>query len=167
MKNINKNKKAQTEMMGLVILVVLIVIGLMFYVRFAILGQQAPTDTSLDLQRAIFIAGALSKVDICENTNLQQAIAACDNQEQVCSRDSCEMIKEEVPKIVSAALGGEFDIAGNKTVDSGKMFSFYVMQKDKTLVEAGKCPGKKGTVGSYPFKSDITSKEYVINYKLC
>jgi len=160
-------KKAQTEMIGLVILVVLLTIAALFYVKFGILNQQPALDTSISLERAVFIAAAISKVEICLNTSLQEAISYCDLKQDVCGKNACDVIKKEVPSIIDVAFAGEFEISDTGVAANSKLVSFYVNQKDKTIVEVGKCPGKKGVVGSYPFKSDISGKEYIINYKLC
>lgn len=152
-------KKAQTEMIGLVILVVLIVLGLVFYLKFAVLDVKPKTDTSLDQQRAIFIAGAIAKVYLYENVSLQNAVAMCDSG----VTDSCDKIKELVPKIVKVSLGGEYDVAVTDKDEKG--FSFNASSKGKQVIAVGEC--KFGTAGSYPFKSDITNKEYSLTYKLC
>lgn len=153
------NKKSQTEMIGLVILVVLIVIGLVFYVKFAIVDAKPKADTSLDQQRAIFIAGAIAKVYLYENVSLQDAVAMCDSG----MSDSCDKIKELLPKIVKASLGSEYDVAAVGKDEKG--FSFNASSKGKQVIAVGEC--SFGTAGSYPFKSDITNKEYSLVYKIC
>lgn len=153
------NKKAQTEMIGLVILVVLIVLGLVFYLKFAVLDVKPKLDTSLDQQRAIFIAGAIAKVYLYENVSLQDAVAMCDFGVS----DSCGKIKELVPKIVKVSLGGGYDVAVTDKDEKG--FSFNASSKGKQVIAVGDC--RFGTAGSYPFKSDITSKEYSLMYKIC
>lgn len=153
------NKKAQTEMIGLVILVVLIVLGLVFYLKFVVLDVKPKVDTSLDQQRAIFIAGAMAKVYLYENVSLQDAVAMCDSG----VTDSCDKIKELVPKIVKVSLGGEYEVVVKDK--EGKGFSFNASSKGKQVIVVGDC--KFGTAGSYPFKSDITNKEYSLMYKLC
>lgn len=163
---IMNDRKAQTEIMGLVILVVLLVIGMLFYVKFALMTEKPSGDNSLELQRAVFIAGALAKVSICENISLQEAIGYCDNGENICGEKACDIIQKQVPIIVKSALGGEYEVA--KPNVEGKKFSFFASKKDVVVSgsEVGKCPAK-GIVGTYTFKSEITGKEYSANYKLC
>lgn len=146
-------------MIGLVILVVLIVIGMLFYVKFALIPSKPEKDTSLELQRAIFIAGAIAKVYLYENVSLQDAVAMCDSG----VIDSCDKIKELVPKIVKVSLGGEYEVAVHDKDMKG--FSFNASSKGKQVIAVGEC--RFGTAGSYPFKSDITSKEYSLMYKIC
>lgn len=161
------NKRSQTEILGLVILVVLLTIGALFYVKYGILSEQPTRDTTIDLQRAVFIASAISRVNICTNVSLQEAIAYCDSGEIICRENACNVIKRNVPEIIDVAFAGEFVISNSGVSESGKLISFYVNQKDKNIIEVGKCLGKKGVVGSYPFKSEISNKEYTINYKVC
>lgn len=158
-------RKSQTEMMGLVILVLLIVIGAMFYVKFGLMSNKPEPDTSLAVQRAIFVAGAVARVDVCKNITLQQAIAYCDIKGQACGKDACVYIKEEVPKIIAAALGGEYEL-GTAGI-AGKKFLFNVTRKGVQIAAAGVCPRFSGVPGTYTFKSDITQKEYDVVYKLC
>lgn len=157
-------KKAQTEMIGLVIIVVLLLIAGLFYIRFAF-SAKPQQDTSLELQKAFFIANALSKVEICNGNGLQEIIAYCDLGEEVCGKNACSLIKQEIPKIIKLAFAGDIDVGTGK--EGEKAFSFYVLKKDVKIAEVGVCYGKEGVDGRYAFKSEISGKDYTVVYRAC
>jgi hypothetical protein len=160
-----QNKKAQTEMMGLVILVVILLLGAVFYVKFAIIDKKVEVDTSLFHQRAFFIASAIAKVQIDGNLTLQEAVPRCDNDE----RDICDMIKQKIPEIVGLALGNEYQLGGKNGIYEGKLYAFNITKNGditsgKEVVASGDCGDLSKTTASYPLPG---SKGYNINYILC
>lgn len=165
------SRKGQTEMIGLLIIVILIAIGMVFYVKFTMTNTRPNLELqSLNLQRAVFTAGAISKVEICGNYSLEKAAALCDSgNARICEgKGACDVIKEKMPAIIKSVLGAEYEVAGeSKDAIQGKMFAFDVKSGEKSIARAGECSLKNRIVGSSYFKSEITKKEYTVDYMIC
>ena len=100
-----RNRIGQIEMIGLVIVVILIVIGLLFYVRFGVLRDEPiRQDTVVNNARLINLMGALFNFNICESTQLQEAMVACYNDKEICDKtDSCTFVKDKVEEILQSS----------------------------------------------------------------
>ena len=77
-------KKGQLEMIGLMIIVIILVLGGLFYLRFALTPEEKKEDTSV---QAYNLMNAVLNVYICGNTSLRSAIVSCDLGESICDND--------------------------------------------------------------------------------
>lgn len=101
-------KRAQIEIVGLVIIVVIFVFSAIIFLRIYLASNPS---TSLDenlllTQKANNLANSIKGVDTC-NSNMAQAIVSCCGAEPFCGRDACSFVSGEIAKIVNLTLSGE------------------------------------------------------------
>lgn len=104
------SRSAQIEMIGLVIVVILLVIGLLFYFKFGILRKEMTAgDPTRDLVYATNLMGALLNIEVCEQEyKLDEVLVRCFEDSQGYSTGvfcndlgSCDYAKEEIEKIMA------------------------------------------------------------------
>jgi flagellin-like protein len=145
-------RKGQIEIIGLLIVVVLIVIGALFYVKFALLTpdddfQKLHSD-SIDSNNLI---NAILNVKVCENTiKIKDGIVACANNEVICDQDACGLVEEGINTI--------FETIGDKKR------SFVVLEGEKVFLELGECEYGVAS-GKYPIRGDYSS--YDVQLRVC
>ena len=97
-------KKGQVEMIGLVLFVIILVIGLLFYVKFGVLKDNGPKeDTALKQAYATNLMGAVLNVKVCESApvKIDEGIVACFNGEQLCEQEACSYVKSQINQITA------------------------------------------------------------------
>lgn len=101
-------KKAQIEIVGLVIIVIILVFSAIIFLRIYLASNPSTSlDESLLLtQKANNLANSIKGVDVC-NSNMAQAIVFCCSAESFCGRDACSFVSGEIAKIVNLTLSGE------------------------------------------------------------
>ena len=61
-------------------------------------------DTVVNNARLINLMGALFNFNICESTQLQEAMVACYNDKEICDKtDSCTFVKDKVEEILQSS----------------------------------------------------------------
>ncbi len=119
-----KGKKAQMEIMGMMIIVIILVIAALFYVKFVVLQPKKEGASTIIQEQAYNLMNAVLNVKVCEgNVSVRDAIKACKEGGDLCGEDTpCTYIKEEIEKIVSMSMPKNYVdyefIAGNP-VSSG------------------------------------------------
>ena len=124
----NQNK-AQMEMMGLVVIVVLVSIGMLFYISFKINTSQQPStepqEEYTDKQLATnYLQAALKTTSECKDLNVQQLLQDCALFKNIdCVRgNSCFFVNETLDEI------------NNKTLESWNQgYHFKIWHRDKLL----------------------------------
>ena len=99
-------KKAQTEIMGLMIIVVLIVVIGLFAFRFMLMNQSSSNDEYLSI-KANNLINSIKMTSICEK-NMGDAIIACCNNQNFCEREACGLVKEEINRIINSSIEENF-----------------------------------------------------------
>ncbi len=100
----NLSKSAQIEMIGLVIVVVILSIGLLFYVKFVVFKTDpVKADTTVENAYVTNLMGAIFNIKVCDNSpiKIQDAIIDCYNDLRVCEQDACEYVKLQTEDIIS------------------------------------------------------------------
>lgn len=98
-------KRGQIEMIGLVIVVILLVIGLLLYVKLSVFRQETPKE-DITIQNAYVtnLMGAVFNIKICESApvKIEEGIVKCFNgNEQICGVEACSYVKNQINTIVS------------------------------------------------------------------
>src|SRR3989344_8037529 len=92
-------KRGQTEMLGLVIIVILIVIGALFYVRFGILGksgERQQKENTINAIQAYNLMNAIMNVKVCGNVSIREGFALCKNNGNLCDENACTYLDNEI-----------------------------------------------------------------------
>lgn len=127
-------KKGQTEVVGLLIIVILLLVLGLILLRFSV----KPFSSTL--------ADARSSL---ESTRLLQALVLTtiqgkpfQEQAVLCSQDSstCQNLRLELESVFSVLL------------KKGQKYSFYLTYQDQNIVRIEQCP--VGVLSSYPFSAD-------------
>jgi len=144
-------KKAQTEIMGLVIIVILIIIGMVFVIRFFIFDE--PIDYKkqfIQTELASNMLNTLLKTTSgCGGLSMTELIRDCNQDKSIiCNgKDSCSYFIEETEQIF-------MDTLEKWNVD----YEFKVFnEEDKPIITLGKkCVGdKRSKLFSIPTESEI------------
>lgn len=148
-------RKGQLEMIGLMIIVIILVIGALFYVKFALMPKDKKKQDVVTSIQAYNLMNAVLNVYICGNTSLRSAIVSCDLNEGIC--------------------GEECDFKGDYSVFSDKIdgivksvtyldYGFYV---NKGEIEVFKIEGCKFGQTSPPYPISERNMYYTAYFKLC
>lgn len=150
-------KKGQMEMIGLVIIVILLIIGALFYLRFAVFDhQEQRSESTIRVTQAYNLMNALINVDMCGKP-LKEALAQCKEQPQepYCEgKDACGFLQEKIPSIVDPIL--------HETIGVG--YSFEAKKGEEAYLTFGTC--EIGT-NSPPLRFTSQGRQYQAYFKLC
>ena len=119
-----KDKKAQMEIMGMMIIVIILVIAALFYVKFVVLQPKKEGASTLVQEQAYNLMNAVLNVKVCDNNvSVRDAIKACKEGGYLCGEDSaCIYIGEEIKTIVSMSMPkdyADYEFIAGKPVSSG------------------------------------------------
>lgn len=107
--------KAQTETMGLAIIVVLLLVIGLIALKFMIQGTPIVSQDSYLSSKANNLANSIIKANVCTG-NFEQAIVACCNNEAFCNIDACSLVQSELNNLsinVNEKITSEaFDASG-------------------------------------------------------
>lgn len=96
------NKKGQSEVIGLVVIVlILIVVGLIF-LRFY-LTNESNNKESVSNIKANNLVSAIKQASVCNGDMVDVIVSCCSNKE-FCGRDSCQLANDEIRKITEKSL---------------------------------------------------------------
>lgn len=151
-------RKGQTEMIGLVVIVVLLMIGALFYVRFGILDKEKPKEEStVRVTQAYNLMNALINLQLCEDKSLGDALAQCkEEQNKIFCKEqtACDFVKQEVPHILDPIL--------HETI--GVEYSFEAKKGEEVYLSFGRC---ETGINSPPFRFPESKPRYQAFFKLC
>lgn len=157
--------KGQVEIFGLLIVVILIVIGGLFYLKFAFLTETEEKTDDYSGQ-AYNLMNALLKLSICGNLSLKEAVLYCkeDNigkDAYLCDGvDICQEVKQEILAVVEPFmdennLNYAFFVKEGFNVDGGE---------NLLVLNENDC--KFGSV-SPVYKFKVNEERYSAYFKLC
>lgn len=150
-----KNKKAQQEMVGFALIVVIVIIGLMVFLIIS-LGEKPNEDEGL-IARSI-LTSILKHTTNCaivyipNYDNFQDLIKSC-NQNKICSnldKPACTYLNESLNEVLETTLSKENYI---------NYYSMeYGIKNEPPLnkIESGNCTGKV-TISQIPIISDTST----------
>ena len=120
-----KDKKAQMEIMGMMIIVIILVIAALFYVKFVVLQPKKEGASTLVQEQAYNLMNAVLNVKVCwGNVSVRDAIKACKEGGNLCGEDedACIYIGDEIKTIVSMSMPkdyADYQFIAGKPVSSG------------------------------------------------
>jgi hypothetical protein len=130
------NRKAQIEMIGLVIVVILLAIGFLFYVKFGILDQDVSSeDPAIEQVYITNLMVSLMNVKVCENDPIQlkEAVVRCFNQELACGESACDYSSGQIKSLINQIGINKYKNYSVWLVKSGKIE--YVLNECKTGIQ--------------------------------
>ena len=145
-------KKGQTEIIGLVVIVMLIVIGALFYVKFVVLGgknDQMNKENTISSTQAYNLMNAIMNVNVCGNVSVREGFVKCKNNENLCDRNACDYLDSEIDNIVKSVIYKNYSLNVNS---SGWNYGL------------GSC---KYGVSSYPYIYNVKGDTYKAVFKIC
>ncbi len=150
-------RHGQIEMIGLVILVVILIFGALFYVRFQMLQPvQSKQDDTLVTTQAYNLLSALLPLPLCEKRTIKDALIQCSEgiSAPFCADySSCQILHEQLPIILGSVLDHSL----------GLKYSFHARSENAVFFEIPGCT--RGITPSYPFQE--SGKNYEIVLTLC
>ncbi len=148
-------KSGQVEMIGLVIVVVLLVLGALFYAGLALGRNPVKKEATLEVAYINNLLNAMLNVKVCDETwQFSDEIVACFNGEDLCGENSCEFLKSEIDKVM-AAVG----LKGLRTY-----YLWIESENEKKVILGEEC--KSGSKADIKI-SGRNDRVYEVNLKLC
>lgn len=120
--------KGQTEIIGLVVVVILLILGGLIYLRLQTNPPQDYSELRTNV-RATHILQALTLITI-EGKQLKDHLVDCHQEKR------CDVLKKEIPAILQAAL------------PQNQAYQFVALQGEKELLRLGTC--STGIASSFP-----------------
>ena len=118
-----KDKKAQMEIMGMMIIVIILVIAALFYVKFVVLQPKKEGASTLVQEQGYNLMNAVLNVKVCDgNVSVRDAIKACKEGGDLCGDNACIYIGDEIKTIVSMSMPkdyADYEFIAGKPVSSG------------------------------------------------
>ena len=155
-------RKGQTEIIGLMIVVIIIVIGGLFYLKSGVLDEanKFPEEkfSSVRQIQAMSLMNTIINLDVCENEEdtvlLKDALVAIEDSATICGGDA--------RNIVTTFLSS--DIQPLIEENMGFTFYFWVIKDKNVLFSYNQCEiGKES--GIYPIKVD--RRTFEAHLRLC
>lgn len=120
-------KKAQQEIVGLMVIVIILVFAVLF---FLMLSSKTPELPSLkDVAEATSTLNIISKVNLCPEVTLEEAVKLCSQNLNTCNKNACELVKEESTKMLKLILKPK------------EAFKMSITKDESSILEFGSCIG--------------------------
>lgn len=148
-------RKAQIEVMGLVVVVVVILFAAILFLRIYLASDFSFSDDSFLLSaKANNLANTIKGLDVC-NSNMQEAIIACCIGESFCGREACGFVSEVVSNVVNLTFSSEGVNLLIKDNDGRTCVAY----------EGAKCAGSAVASSPLPIKGSAGSAD--VSIKIC
>lgn len=144
-------KKAQTEIIGLVVIVTIIIIAVVLFIRLSVLKPTSHSSTSIESIEANNMLNALLKTSVCD-ISIQEAIQQCSQKINICDQEPCAYTVEKIKEILQASLDEKTD------------YSFIALADSNPIIKIESC---KTGISASPFSLPSRGTVYTINFKLC
>ena len=132
-----RGKRAQEEMLGFAFVIVLVIIVGSVILMLTLRGPSSPVEK--ESARVNSLLNSISHFTTsCNKESVQQLILACRGGKITCGQDSCELVKEEVTKILEQALVGDFRFSAEVTAEGEEQILLEIKKE-----ENGECPGER------------------------
>jgi competence protein ComGC len=168
----NIQKKAQSELLGFVIVVLIISVGLLFVVGFMVMNaKNASTRTAFtDKQLAVNLNKALLQTTSeCDGKQVKDLIVDCaDRKAILCQMPngqrafSCEYLEYQIPKLLSLTLDEWGAVYEYKIVLESGQDDITLYQKPLNATELRACRQAKVTPGTFPIPLRTGQQVYSI-----
>ncbi|HIH26069.1 hypothetical protein J4476_03950 [Candidatus Woesearchaeota archaeon] len=148
-------KMGQMEIVGLMVVVIIIIIGALFYLKFGILHQeQDNTDLSIEQSYTINWLNSILNVNVCNNTiSYKSSLIECYNDGIVCNESACDYAKTESSNIINSIGLKDY-----------RNYSFWIQSGDDLKHINNEC--KTGVKADEVILSD-NGDEYTVNFRIC
>lgn len=147
-------KKAQMEVIGLVVLVVIIIVAVGLFIRLSVLKPVSHSATSVDSIEANNLLNALLKTTICvnEKKSVVDAIKQCKIKQDICGEEPCQYSVNKIKEIMGAVL------------EEKENYDLLVLADQDAIINIKNC--KTGVAASPVYFFDANF-HYTIKLKLC
>ena len=148
-------RKAQVDIIGLMIVVILIVIGGLFYIKYGVLGEKKDTrDPSLDTNYAINLLNSVLNVNVCDQkVKFGDGFVECFNGGKICEEEACGYLKIQTKEIINSVGLKDY-----------KQYSLWIEKSGETKYLANDC--KTGIKADELIKT-VDNDEYTVNFRIC
>ena len=156
-----KSIRSQLEIMGLVIVVILISLGLLFVLQFAVLrgGEPAKKTFTQEQIAANTVNALLITTTECQGLDVTELIQDCASFRDVrCEgQNACEFVDAAIEQVLADTLQ-----------KWGKKYNLSIYDARETYASAavGRCVGSRD-VSSYPIPSKIGGERIFVRLEVC
>ena len=145
-------KKAQMEIVGLVVIVIIILLALVFFIKFSLSAPSSSQASAVESIEANNLLNALLKTTICEDISVEEGMKECKQKSNICNQEACKFTKEKIQEIMQASL------------DEKTTYSLKIQADESSLIEIENC---KIGIAASPFSIPSRGVTYSISLKLC
>ena len=165
------SKKSQMEIMGLAIVVIIIVIGFSFMIRF--LANKKPTEYKEDFSKSELVSNIINTIlkttatttGNCKGMSFSDLLARCSEISSIeCDStltDVCEFTKTNMETILQNTIGENKLKLDYYLVVSENLEGTTEINGNDFNMGTGQCPGSKKS-NSYPVPTSTADNVYVI-----
>jgi hypothetical protein len=149
-------RKGQIEMIGLVIVVIILVVGLLFYLRFGVLRKDdVKKDVMIEYATSVNLMRSLFNVKICDDGSLQvqEAMIKCLEEVRICGdKEACSFVNKTIR-----------DILGSTNLNKTKKYTINISQGDNEKSIINDCKTGILVPGTIQISSDESfTTEFVV-----
>ncbi|MBI4155462.1 hypothetical protein HY498_05255 [Candidatus Woesearchaeota archaeon] len=119
--------KGQQEIVGLLIIIIILVFAVLFFFTLSFKTPSLPTIK--EVTKATSVLNIISKVNLCDQVSLEEAVKSCSKSINACNKNACELVKEETEKMLKQLLRPK------------ESFNMSISQENKNILEFGNCKG--------------------------
>lgn len=130
-----RNKKAQEEMVGFVLIIVIVAVIVLIFLGFSL---KQDNEMFLDSKETgNFVNSMLQYTTSCKDNydyfSVSELIKECyDNQKCLDGRDTCEVLETTIENLVVSSWGGKNEVKGYEINISSDKELIYVLEGNKT-----------------------------------
>ncbi|MFH1456342.1 MAG: hypothetical protein ABIF40_05335 [archaeon] len=106
-------KRAQMEIFGFLVIVILLVVVGVIYLKFAMTpSEDVLSEARTNIEVSNFLSSIMAYTP-CPGNSLEDAVKNCENNGQTCGQDACNLLENELLSALnaynSAVWGGKYD----------------------------------------------------------
>ncbi|MBT3985339.1 hypothetical protein HOD38_01300 [archaeon] len=95
-------KKGQMEILGFMVIILLIIMGIIFYIKF--MPDDSGTSSIQETEMHLEVSNMLDVIrlqTVCESTQMDDVIKTCMSGGFECGQDACELMQEQMALITN------------------------------------------------------------------
>ena len=160
---INKNRKAQEEIVGFSLIIIIVAVILLFFLFFALRNNDTESVQSYEVES--FIQASLQYTTQCEDNfgqvSLQELIFECNN-ERLCAdgQEACTVLDAELNGILEES----WPVGANRPVKGYDLMIFANNRQILNITEGNITGESKGSVQSFVRNFDSINMSLVVYY---
>jgi len=150
-------KRAQMEIFGFLVIIILLVVVGVIYLNFAMTpSEDVLSEARTNIEVSNFLSSTMAYTP-CSGNSLEDAVKNCENNGQTCGQDACALLENELLLVLneynSVVWGGKYD-----------GYSLNIELSEPILITEGDC---SDTILADSYKISTSSGLIQVYMQLC